>query len=350
MLAAAQRSRERGTVLFAIGLGADAAQTALREVATSPDHYYFAPGPDLLGEIYQRIADMIRTFSVTNVTVYDALASGVAFVPGSGRPDDPATDGRLAWRRGFLLPEPTTLEYDVRIQRLGDVQPSAEVWVEFTDGDGVLRRAAIEPVRLTVVEPEVHTAFLPLVTRRACHPVRDNVDVVLAVDVSSSMAGEKLEQAVDAAKAFVGLLDTPAVQAAVVRYDEAASLAQPLTGDKAALLRALDGLSTGQGTRLDRGIEAAVTELVGPRHRLDAGSAIVLLSDGRQVEEVDRARAWAEVAWSRQVAVFTIALGQDADRELLRDLADVPGHAYSAPDLAGLRAIYAQLAGAIRCR
>src|SRR3989304_967169 len=43
---AARESRRRGTVIFVIGLGADAAQPPLRRLASSPEHFYYTPGVD----------------------------------------------------------------------------------------------------------------------------------------------------------------------------------------------------------------------------------------------------------------------------------------------------------------
>jgi len=350
MIAAGDRSRERGTVLFVIGLGADADQRVLREVASTRDHFYYAPGPELLGEIYQRIAAMIREFSVTNVTLYDRPASGITYVPGSGRPSEPRMGSQLTWRRAFLLSSNTVIAYRLRVPHIGRLTPSAALWVEFTDGDGVLRRVDIPPAALDVLEAEVHAAFLPLAWRNTCRPIKQWVDVALVLDASSSMAGEKLAQALAAARTFVRLIDLTDNRAAIVRYDENAALVLPLTSDRAALLAALDGLNTGRGTRHDRGIEVALAELTGPRGRPENRQAIILLSDGRQVDQPERARAWAEYAWARGVLVYTIALGEDADRDMLRDLADHPAHAYYAPSADQLQQIYERLAGAVRCR
>jgi hypothetical protein len=48
--------------------------------------------------------------------------------------------------------------------------------------------------------------------------------------------------------------------------------------------------------------------------------------------------------------VFTIALGSDADRTMLRDLAGDPGHTYFAPRASDLESIYRRIAGEVVCR
>ncbi|MCE7938436.1 MAG: VWA domain-containing protein, partial [Chloroflexi bacterium CFX6] len=244
MHAAAGRARARGVVLFAIGLGADAAQDELRKLADSPSHYYFAPGPEALAEIYTRIASLIREVLVTDVVVVDRLGQAVAYVPESGRPRVPAAlDGgrHPRWGVPFLTVDDTALTYAVRLQTGGRQSPSEAVFVDFADGDGVRRRVPVTPAAVDVVVPETRYAYLPQLWKNACVPSTRAADVVLALDSSSSMTGEKLAQAVYAGKRFVGLLDLRADRAAVVAFDADARVLQPLTRDRAALDRALDG-------------------------------------------------------------------------------------------------------------
>jgi len=63
------------------------------------------------------------------------------------------------------------------------------------------------------------------------------VDVVLAIDMSSSMSGENLAAARRAASTFANLLDLRAGRdrAAVVGFNNPALLAQPLTFNRVAV-------------------------------------------------------------------------------------------------------------------
>lgn len=58
-LAAANAAKQAGTVIFTIGLGADADANLLRQIATTPDHYYYAPTPADLEDIYLAIAGQV---------------------------------------------------------------------------------------------------------------------------------------------------------------------------------------------------------------------------------------------------------------------------------------------------
>ncbi|HEU4759310.1 MAG TPA: VWA domain-containing protein, partial [Dehalococcoidia bacterium] len=73
------------------------------------------------------------------------------------------------------------------------------------------------------------------------------IAVVLAFDVSGSMAGEPLAQAKEAGKLLVDQLG-PADQVAVVAFSDDVSVVQPLTGDRDALAGAVDGLFVGGNT------------------------------------------------------------------------------------------------------
>lgn len=59
-LAAAAAARAAGTIIFTIGLGSDADANLLRQIASDPGYYYYAPTPDRLAEIYRAIAGRIR--------------------------------------------------------------------------------------------------------------------------------------------------------------------------------------------------------------------------------------------------------------------------------------------------
>jgi Mg-chelatase subunit ChlD len=351
MIAAADRARERGVVIFSIGLGPDAAQLALSRVANSPDHYYYAPTPADLAQIYQRIATTIRNFAVTNIVLTNQLGAGVGYVSGSGLPVEPrGSASELTWWQPFVTPQGFALDFRVQVNRAGRVRPSEIAWADYTDGDGTRRRFVFDSPEVEVIVPDTHTIRLPLTFRQQCLPKAGWTDVALAVDNSASMAGSKLAQALAAAKVFLGLLQLPADQAAIVTYDQEARLLQPLTGDRRTLELVLDTITTGSGTRLDHGINLSRQELLGPRHRAGNRRAMVLLSDGRQAEAHPMVYEAADYARAAGITLFTIALGNDADRDLLRAVAGHESRAYFAPDVSALSQIYAQVAGAVSCR
>jgi Mg-chelatase subunit ChlD len=202
-----------------------------------------------------------------------------------------------------------------------------------------------------VSAPVIRSFFLPLAFRNQCLPAKRYSDVALVLDTSSSMAEDnKLGQAVAAAKTFTRLLRLPRDQAAVVGFSDQAIPAQPLTGSRAVLEARLDGLTTGSGTRIDRGIDVAVAELTSPRHVPVNQRVLVLLSDGRQVDEPGRVTASAEAARRAGAVVYAVGLGADADAATLRAVAGSPSRYYRAQRPEDLIPIYTQIASAVGCR
>jgi hypothetical protein len=176
-------------------------------------------------------------------------------------------------------------------------------------------------------------------------------DIALVLDRSSSMESQgKLRAALDAIRHFVDGARVPPDQLALVTFAGVAGVNQPLVADKEALRRALGGVITSGGTRIDLGLKAAREELAGPRRLPGHGPVLVLLSDGVQAPgEEHRVLPEADAVKAAGVLVFTIALGGDADRALLERIASSPAHAYFAPTPVELAGIYARIAVAIPC-
>jgi Mg-chelatase subunit ChlD len=71
-------------------------------------------------------------------------------------------------------------------------------------------------------------------------------------------------------------------QVTVVRFDTTAEVVQQLTSDRAALMAAIEGLSSRQGTHIDAGLRGALTELQSSQRSPSNKRVIVLLTDGIQ--------------------------------------------------------------------
>ena len=84
-------------------------------------------------------------------------------------------------------------------------------------------------------------------------PVTDPLSVVIAVDISGSMAGAPLEAAKRAAESFIGLLK-PGDKAALVTFDQDVYVNLGLTDDKDALTRAVRELAYKGDTALYQAI------------------------------------------------------------------------------------------------
>jgi Mg-chelatase subunit ChlD len=208
------------------------------------------------------------------------------------------------------------------------------------------------PTRRPTTEPQPGVAYLPIAMRSVCL-ARDRArgaDVVLVLDTSSSMAGEKLVAAVAAARTFVDAVDPSRDRVGVVTFDVAARLRYLITGDLPAVHRSLDGLGTAQGTRIDLGLEAALEEL-DRRGREGSRPALVILSDGRPNGGTENlVFAAAGKARARGVTVFAVGLGADVDPHLMSLVATTPANYFAAPTASDLARIYRSVAERLPCR
>jgi Mg-chelatase subunit ChlD len=199
--------------------------------------------------------------------------------------------------------------------------------------------------------------YLPVLLREQCAPDARRVDVVLAIDASTSMdeptaAGRtKLAAAIDAARIFLDQLRFErGDQAAIVAFNASATLLHPLTGDSAALEQALGAVQTAQQTCLVCAVDAGWAELGSARHAPDHAAVLVLLTDGRSnPRPASEAIARAGAAKAAGLTVFTIGLGSDVEAGALAAMASRPEWYFPAPDGEALAEIYRQIAVALPC-
>jgi len=246
-----------------------------------------------------------------------------------------------------LLDEQPSL---VTAQQQPDEQPLAiTLTSKAREGDAQGNPINIAGKDITTVTIELTGSTCPIVERTT------PVDVVLVIDVSGSMAGEKLEQTKVAAQSFVTRFNldpnNPAAdQVAVVAFDNDASIISGLSRNVAELQAGIGALSEGGGTDIAAGLSAAADILDSPAQNFAYGAqpVIVLLSDGGSdanaaMNQADRARRNVDAR------VVTIGLG-DVDRATLTSLADTPRDAYFTANAADLATIYDQIATQIQPR
>lgn len=404
--------RDLGVRVLTTGVGVDGYgaghppdEGLLAALAWPADGYRPAGAPeDLRSALEAHGRDISARVLMASVAITDRIPANMRLVPGSVRPparvlpDGSRPDGLLAWTFADV---PTTglpvLSYRLEPLEAGRWPTNIEAFAEHVDGLGYPGRSVFGVPHVEVIGPSptptatptdeptptdapasptppptatiVPTAtpspttgpspvprpfiYLPYVSRWRCKPSPRPVDVLLAIDTSSSMTGDKLEAARRAAVVFVGLLDLRPARdrAALVRFDSTAALAQPLTHDRSALVAALAALEPSPGTRIDLGLETALSELVGPRRRLDADRAIVLLTDGRPLPGTEDAAAAVGVsARSAGVSTWAIGLGADVDPEMLVTLAGTADQVLVAPTPSDLEEVYRRVAGGIICR
>jgi hypothetical protein len=194
--------------------------------------------------------------------------------------------------------------------------------------------------RSTVVPTPI---YLPRLWKDPYVPKHLHLDVALVIDASGSMVGDKFQAAKVAALAFVSAMRLPDDQAAVVMVNQVAQVIVPLTGDRAVIEAGVAAINSSPGTRLDRGLEAAITELQGPRHRPDNIRAIIVLSDGGQYEDPESARSAAATARAQGIAIYTLGFGADVNEALLVDLAGAAERYHFSPAPEEMVALYREI-------
>lgn len=141
--------------------------------------------------------------------------------------------------------------------------------------------------------------------------------IVLVIDRSGSMSGQKLAMALQGAKAAVGLLD-PRAALGVLRFDSEPAWVRDLVpiADREKVYRRIDAIGVSGGTNMGPALEMALDAL---RESNAMTRHVIVLSDG-----VSAPADWDGIIRAfrkAKVTMTTVALGADCDVPLLRRLA-----------------------------
>lgn len=183
--------------------------------------------------------------------------------------------------------------------------------------------------------------------------IRPN-DVILVIDKSGSMAGDKIVAARESAKGFIDLMDMSVHRVGIVDFASQGDVQTfPLTTDVNAAKSYVDTIKASGGTGTKYAIEAAVAELLkAPRE--DAQPVIVLMTDGAASEPSNdpyqAALNAAAAAKDQGIVFYTIALlnqNEDPDKsapnQLLTKMATTSAHHHFVLGSVGLSDIYAAI-------
>jgi uncharacterized protein YegL len=183
--------------------------------------------------------------------------------------------------------------------------------------------------------------------RGDCPVSERHADVMLVIDRSGSMQGTPLQDAKDAAKAFVdGLNLSPgADQVGLVSYSSSAILNHRLSRTAGTVRAAIDALVASGQTNITDGIDKAQEELESVRHVPENRPIMILMTDGQHNVGPGPGPA-ADAAKAKGTRIITIGLG-DVDEAQLKSLASSPDDYYHAPTSDELKGIYEQIAGTI---
>lgn len=153
---------------------------------------------------------------------------------------------------------------------------------------------------------------------------RQAMDLVCVLDVSGSMAGDKIQQVKQAVRFVVDNAD-PRDRLSIVPFNSAAGRSLPLKrmtvdGKDAANVAALQ-LNAGGGTCIAAGLDVALSVMEERRQR-NKVAAILLLTDGQDGSTRSRLPGLLDRASTAGCAVYAFGFGRDHDAALLGEIAE----------------------------
>jgi VWFA-related protein len=161
------------------------------------------------------------------------------------------------------------------------------------------------------------------------------LNVVLALDMSDSVAGERLEHLRAAGNALLSGLK-PEDQTAVIAFSHVVSLGAGLTKDLSQVREALDSVQPSGDTSLVDGSYAAIT--VGES---DVGRALVIVfSDGLDTTSWLPAEAVLDIAKRSDVVVYGVAAGSRKPQFLAELSSLTGGRVFEVDKTSNLTAIF----------
>ncbi len=177
---------------------------------------------------------------------------------------------------------------------------------------------------LEVPDPEVVAAV-----QASWQFVKKQADVLLVIDTSGSMAGDKIEQAKAAAQVFVENMP-PQNQVGLVRFDSEVQVVVPIAsaeGNRGQMLNEIAALEVGGDTSLYDAISESI-DFLAQNQGADGDriQSVVILSDGQDTSSITSLQdAVNQINAGRSdrnpVVVIPVAYGGDADINALNNIA-----------------------------
>ncbi|MEZ4705803.1 MAG: VWA domain-containing protein [Caldilineaceae bacterium] len=328
-------------------------QQGVRDIESMIKHYssrttefkeYIAQGPDYLDFVALEENDLI--YINQGKTTYKPPEKLVALYP---------KEGAFWHEHPFAIPNADWVSPEQR--------DGAKLFTDYILSEAVQRKvmeAGFRPVNPTVtldypfvaelgVDPQQPSTVLDApspdviaAVQASWQFVKKQADILLVIDTSGSMEGDKLEQAKQAAHEFLNRLP-PQNQVALVEFNDLSTTLVPMNSYESIqgqLRQSIDGLYADGGTALyDAIIDAAnsIQNEDGDRIR-----AIIVLSDGQDTASVHSLRDVTSLARGERnpLLIFPVAYGRDADISALNNIARFSSTKVLSGDPDGIKELF----------
>ena len=166
-----------------------------------------------------------------------------------------------------------------------------------------------------------------------------SVSMLVILDRSGSMAGDKIRYAREATKAPVAMLkDTDHFGVITFNFNATWAVRMQAVQNRPAILSTIDEIGVGGETNLFPAMKEAFLEL---EKASDEIKHVIILSDGRTL--TDNFEAMTKQMAAARITVSTVSVGQEADQDLMTKIAGWgKGKTYYAEDPAGVPQIFNQ--------
>jgi Ca-activated chloride channel family protein len=197
---------------------------------------------------------------------------------------------------------------------------------------------------------EVPSAEVTAAIRDLWKQVKRPVDLIVVMDTSGSMEGDKITAARSSLMEFIRLLDDrDRLQVMTFNSDVyLISALSPIGEKRDTVLNRVSGIIEGGGTTLYDATQEAYQQLEA-KGDPDHIRAVVVLTDGKDTESLTTLpQLIDEIGGSEEggnaIKIFTIAFGSDADNDVLQQISEVTGGKQYEGDVDNIHEIYADIA------